>query len=480
MRWPWSKKPRNIITAYDQYVRARYDAAQTTEQNRRYWAAADNLSAVDAANTTTCQTIRNRARYEVANNCYASGIVQTLANDCIGTGPKLQMHTADNEYNDLVEDMFGEWARAVMLAEKLRTMKSALTVDGEALGVLISNEGLRNSDIKLDLRLFEAEQLLTPGFVTANGADAPIDYDEYGNPVLYRIFSHHPNSRQFQARRDVDVYPAESVLHWYRVDRPGQLRGVSHLAPALELFGQLRRYSIATLTAAETAALFGLIFSTNTPPGDAQESTVAPFTEIELVRNAGMFAPEGWSVQQIHAEQPTTMYADFKHELINEVARCLNIPYNIAAGNSSGYNYASGRLDHQTYYRALLVEQANIAGRIMDRIFNAWIREASLVNGWVQLPSYPHEWYWDGHEHVDPAKEANAQATKLANHTTTLTHEYARRGIDVRVALETRANELKLMRELGIPLSTGEAGAEKQSGIDDTEEAGENANEQNQ
>jgi ABC-type branched-subunit amino acid transport system ATPase component len=28
-------------------------------------------------------------------------------------------------------------------------------------------------------------------------------------------------------------------------------------------------------------------------------------------------------------------------------------PFNVAAGNSSGYNYASGRLDHQTYFKAI-------------------------------------------------------------------------------------------------------------------------------
>jgi hypothetical protein len=31
-------------------------------------------------------------------------------------------------------------------------------------------------------------------------------------------------------------------------------------------------------------------------------------------------------------------------------------PFNVAAGNSSGYNYASGRLDHQTYFKAIRVD----------------------------------------------------------------------------------------------------------------------------
>ena len=73
------------------FLRARYDAAQTTDANRRHWAGADGLSA-DAANTAEVRRIlRNRARYEVANNAYARGIVLTLANDVIGTGPRLQM-----------------------------------------------------------------------------------------------------------------------------------------------------------------------------------------------------------------------------------------------------------------------------------------------------------------------------------------------------------------------------------------------------
>ena len=53
-------------------------------------------------------------------------------------------------------------------------------------------------------------------------------------------------------------------------------------------------------------------------------------------------------------------------------------------------------------------------------------------------------------EHVDPAKEASAQATRLANHTTTLADEYARRGLDWEIQLRQRAKELALMGELGI------------------------------
>ncbi len=44
-----------------------------------------------AGSVNVRRILRNRARYEVANNSYARGIVLTLANDVIGTGPRLQM-----------------------------------------------------------------------------------------------------------------------------------------------------------------------------------------------------------------------------------------------------------------------------------------------------------------------------------------------------------------------------------------------------
>ena len=68
----------------------------------------------------------------------------------------------------------------------------------------------------------------------------------------------------------------------------------------------------------------------------------------------------------------------------------------------------------------------------------------------VALRELPHQFFWDGQEHVDPAKEANAQATRLSNHTTTLAYEYARQGRDWENALRQRAKELSLMRELGL------------------------------
>jgi len=170
-----------------------------------------------------------------------------------------------------------------------------------------------------------------------------------------------------------------------------------------------------------------------------------------------MVLPQGWKPAQIKAEHPSTNHVEFIESVLAEIARCLNMPFNVAAGDSSGYNYASGRLDHQTYYKAIRVDQAHIAQVVLDRILKAWIDEAVLIEGllpqWMRARDrkpLDHQWFWDGFEHVDPAKEANAQSTRLTSHTTTLAIEYAKQGRDWETELRQRARETALMRELGL------------------------------
>jgi len=450
-------------TAHVRMVRGRFDSAQTTADNRKHWANADALSADAAASPAVRRTLRNRARYEVANNSYARGIVLTLANDVIGTGPRLQMllgDGADSGANRVIETEFARWARAVDLPGKLRTMRMARAQDGEAFALLSSNDKL-DSAVKLDVRLIEADQVATPdanAFSATNAVDG-IVFDSFGNPVQYHVLKAHPGGGKAGLGRDYFRVSADSMIHWFRADRPGQSRGLPDILPALPLFAQLRRYTLAVIAAAESAADMAVVMKTTAPPGgESAEVEHGATLEMEFDRNMAVFAPEGWEPTQIKAEQPATTYDMFKREILNEIARCLNMPYNIAACNSSGYNYASGRLDHQTYYKSIRVEQAHCESVVLDRILSAWLAEAVKVFGLGELDELEgdagsHQWFWDGHEHVDPAKEASAQAQRLASNTTTLATEYARQGKDWETELRQRAKEVALMKELGLTVA---------------------------
>jgi lambda family phage portal protein len=464
--------PRSSRGRVVRVVRGRYDAAVTTDDNRRHWANADGLSANAANSAEVRRILRNRARYEVANNSYAKGIVLTLANDVIGTGPRLQLLTEDSEANTRIEREFMAWAKAVGLAEKLRTMRMARAQDGEAFAMLTSNPRLP-TPVQLDLRLVEADQVTTPDALLDMSVDG-IVFDEAGNPVEYHVLKEHPGEG-YRATRDYDRIPASAMLHWFRADRPGQARGIPDITPALPLFAQLRRFTLAVIAAAETAADFAGILYTDAPAG-GEADAAEPFEPIELEKRALVTMPGGWKMSQLQAEQPATTYAEFKREILNEIARCLNMPFNVAAGNSSGYNYASGRLDHQTYFKAIRVEQAHLECAVLDRILAAWLDEAALIPGFLPaglgpIADWPHQWFWDGQEHVDPAKEASAQATRLANHTTTLAYEYARQGRDWEEALRQRAKEVALMQELGLTPAQAQPNERKETNdeIDESE-----------
>lgn len=62
-----------------------------------------------------------------------------------------------------------------------------------------------------------------------------IEYDAIGRRVAYWLFDQHPGSRglgggRWESRR----VAASEVLHIYRQDRPGQMRGVSWFSPVLQ------------------------------------------------------------------------------------------------------------------------------------------------------------------------------------------------------------------------------------------------------
>jgi capsid protein len=105
------------------------------------------------------------------------------------------------------------------------------------------------------------------------------------------------------------------------------------------------------------------------------------------------------------------------------------------------------------------VDQDFMAARVLDRILAAWLWEYALAMGVLSEGATgtppAHQWFWDGQEHVDPAKEASAQETRLKNHTTTLAQEYARQGKDWEAELRQRGKELSLMRELGLQEAQG-------------------------
>lgn len=430
-------KPSRLSDGYavSRRIAAKYDAAQTTTDNSNHWAQADHYSADAALSPTVRRTLRSRSRYEAANNTYCSGMIRTLANDTIGVGPTLQM-LGGTEDDAAIESAFWLWAQSVRLAEKLRLMRMAKCRDGETFATFITNFGLRSA-VKLDLRLYEADQVATSllGNVAAELTDGVL-LDDFGNVTGYLVLKRHPgDTTYFVNAWETETIPARDMIHLLNAERPNQHRGVPEIAPALPLYAQLRRFTLAVIAAAETAADIAGVIQSTAVAGDPDD--IEPLDAIDIARRQLLTMPKGWALAQLKAEQPATTYEMFKRQIINEIARCLNMPYNVAAGDSSSYNYSSGRLDHKTYFKSLRVERMHWETACLDPILDRWFQEARLVPGLLppslraaqSLP--PHEWRWEGDEEIDPLKDAQARQVRLATGMTSRAREYARDGLDM-------------------------------------------------
>jgi lambda family phage portal protein len=452
-------------------VRAKYDASERGD-DYRHWANADAFAADAALSPSVRRTLRNRARYERANNSYLAGISATLANDLIGTGPRLQLDSGDAEADRIVERLFFDWGWSVDLPAKLRTMREALVTDGEAFALMITNPRL--AGVTLDMRLVEAEMVATPTelmsqTITPEGNTVDgVEFDQIGNVVAYQVLSYHPGANFRVNTLDFQRVPAAQMVHWFQASRPGQHRGVPQVAPALKLFGQLRRYTEAVIAAAETAADLAAFIHSNSPAAEVDE--VDAFAALEIQKRTLTTLPEGWDISQLKAEQPTTQYPAFVRAILGEIARCLQLPYNVAALDSSSYNYASGRMDHQVHAMNQRVERDQLERTMLDRVMAAWVNEASLAGilpeGMPPFSEWNWGWVWDGKDHVDPGKEANAAETRLRTLTTTLASEYARQGKRWDVELRQIAAERDLMRELDLQMPTVPGMAPQPDGAD--------------
>jgi len=424
-------------------VSARYDVAQRTKENANLWLGVDSLSSATANSPSVRKITRERARYEIANNSYAAGIVSTKANDVIG--PSIQLQLGDSKLAERVEKDFEKWAKDIKLWSKVRTMQHAKISDGESFAMFITNRKLRG-EIKLDLRVIECDMI--EGWIGNLAKDDQIDgikFDEAYNPTEYRLLKVHPGDYRTISTGAGSWIPRKFMMHYFRADRPGQVRGISEIIAGLSLFGQLRRFTSAVIESASRAAEISAIMHTDLLPEKLAAELADPVTVLDVERNSIMSLPEGWDLTQLKSEHPSTTYETFKRQIINEAGRSLNMPLNIAMCDSSGYNYASGRLDHQTYDRSINIERQDLIDEVLDRIYDAWLDEYSARRSLSreQLAEISdHVWNFSGRDHVDPAKEANADNTRFNNGSLTKAAYYGKRGQDWKREEKQRIREM--------------------------------------
>ena len=385
-------------------IRARYDFAQTTEENAAHWSMATDWTADMEANPETRRTMRKRSRYEIGNNPWLHGTVLQMSEDLVGTGPRLQITGMDDaDAANGIERAFRRWSRAVGLDAILRTAFTAEVMDGEAFIQIGTNPRLATPE-KLDLLVFDADRVTSPNELGDTDDDNQADgvfFDAFGRPLRYSVLERHPGAGGLAlSSRMVD---ARFIIHLFRKDRPEQHRGIPWLTPAFPSIILLRRYTLAMVKKMESSANISGVFETVEPDPSGDVNELEPWKKFDLPRDSFIASPRGWTFKQNNLQNPTESQQTFAEQVKLEAGRCLLAPRNVVTGDSSNYNYSSGRLDFQAYDKAIKVLRSGLETNALDRIFGEWLAEHS-----PGMDAPEHLWYWDGRAHVDPTKEANA------------------------------------------------------------------------
>ena len=207
-----------------------------------------------------------------------------------------------------------------------------------------------------------------------------------------------------------------------------------------------RRLREANLATAEKVAAWTLFLKTLFQPGDEELEAVDAMSQLEIVHGMMTALPNSVEPVQLKAEHPGPQFEAFHQLLLNEQARPKNMPRNKAGCDSSSYNYASGRLDHQTYYAGLDVDREDCNDAVLDPLFKVWFTFAVRQFGWlggdpsvVGPAARAHKWDWPKHLVADVESEANANQTKLQSGQIFLPQLFAEQGQDFEDEVEKAA-----------------------------------------
>jgi capsid protein len=427
-------------------ARLSFDAARSGGDLEAHFQFADSLDPDSSHVKGVRDTLIKRSRYEQGSNGFYDGSLTKHVNRIFGaTGPQLRMLTGNRAFNQLIEREWFRWTQQVQFRRKLWAMGRARYGDGETLAIIQTNPALPG--VQLDFLPIEAEQCQSPyPPITEQGVIDGVIFDELNNIVAYDILPQHPGGTFLRMSYDAVRIPASSVVHWFKLRRPGAHRGIPDSTPSLGVGAMSRRHREATAAAIETAAdIAAIIYSRLNPNSDDERYPLLPMTETAMPKRAIVSAPEGWEVSQMKGEHPNAQYSEFHRLQLSEQGAPLVQPLNVTAGDSSNYSFASGKLDTIFYREAIDVERADCSDLVLDPLFAEWFRE------WRSLPADDspqrraltpaHQWDWPAHPVIDAVAEASAKNTQLLNGSTTLRQVYSDQGMDYEDQLAIQAED---------------------------------------
>ncbi len=404
-------------------ARRSYEAAA----GGRRWVGAGETAAPNAQGLAGRATILRRARHQAANNALAANAVEVWATALVGNGFTPQPGHPDKRIATALGLDWYRWALDVCdgasLVAVLALMARAVIRDGEALARIELVDTPRGT--RMRLRVLDAEQLdatVNRDLGAAGQIVAGVEFDVSGTCVAYWIRPHSSDSA-FATQLAAVRIPADEILHVFDRKYPGQVRGISALAPELLKFRDLDETSDALLMRLKTEALMcGFVKDVEGGTGGLRGETSGGIMETALEPGSLVNLPPG---TDIVFNNPTAGGGDvtaFIRAQQREIAAGLGMPYALLTGDLSDVNYSSIRAGMIQYRQRLrLLQQTLVIDQVLGPIWRRFC-EVRAHNGadraeFDRNPEafYEVRWILPAHEMQDPEKEIRADALAVAN-----------------------------------------------------------------
>ncbi len=398
---------------------ARYDAATTGNRGASWRRASSDADAAASQRARLSYVARDMVR----NTAFAARAQAVIAANVVGDGiiPKVVVAKSEAKKAALMaalKDHFDTTAIDANGRQNLyglqRLVMNTVVDAGEVL--IRRRRRARNDGLGLPFQI----EVLEPDFLCTekDGTDAAtgntirdgIEYDSVGRRVAYWLFREHPGAMsRIRMKTDVRRVPASEIIHVYRQDRPGQMRGVTWFAPIAMLLQDMADYADAQLMRQKIAACFAA-FRTLTDSDTPAKAEERQSMTLKPGRIETLLPGEDIKFSTPPAAEG---FAEFSKYILRASAMGIGITYEALTGDLEGVNFSSGRMGRSEMNR-------NVSGwqwlLMVPQFLNplaGWALEAwSIQNG--ALPRDLHiEWVPPMRELVDPTREITALADKV-------------------------------------------------------------------
>ena len=459
--------------------------------------------AVDAEILPNRDRATARARDLVRNNGWAAGAVSKEVDSVIGANfrpllkPDWRALGLSAEWaRAFKEEVEGHWrsyaqdprfladtTRAQTVPQMFGTAYRTYLVEGEAIALV---NWRRARPTKTTMRLVDPDLLCNPQDMPDRAQlRGGIEISRDGIAKAYHFRQAHAETiwvdtaDRWAWKRIARETPhgRPQVLHFFDKTRDGQTRGISRLAPIVERLRMEDHYSRVELQAAVINAVLAAFIKSPMGPDVIDELFAEGggegFLKYQEARqgfygNSGGVKVGGARVQALYPNdeigmvqtaRPAAQYADFESAVLRNIASGLGISYEQLASDWSKTNYSSARAAMIEIWRGWSARRTAFAQGFCQPFFMAWIEE-KILDGHIALPSgapdfhafWPAyaraKWIGPGKGFVDPVKEAQAAAMRVALGLSTLEEEAAElTGTDYADNMEQIKGEIAAMPE---------------------------------